>query len=155
LSKFVKTNFMSLPSNDTAAVKKIYKQYASFIQSDEENILSEPDAMYATAFNDMVTVANYDKDYAAGLLDVSYKTVTRYQKEEKKFSALQSDYILKTIVLFHKGVKVFGNNESFNRWLDKPAYGLGNIIPRSVITTVTGINFVMDELNRIEHGDLA
>jgi putative toxin-antitoxin system antitoxin component (TIGR02293 family) len=148
-------NFMSLPSNDTAAVKKIYKQYASFIQSDEENILSEPDAMYATAFNDMVTITNYDKDYAAGLLDVSYKTVTRYQKEEKKFSALQSDYILKTIVLFHKGVKVFGNNESFNRWLDKPAYGLGNIIPRSVITTVTGINFVMDELNRIEHGDLA
>jgi putative toxin-antitoxin system antitoxin component (TIGR02293 family) len=155
LSKFVKMNFMSLPSNDTAAVKKIYKHYASFIQSDEENILSEPDAIYATAFNDMVTIANYDKDYAAGLLDVSYKTVTRYQKEEKKFSALQSDYILKTIVLFHKGVKVFGNNESFNRWLDKPAYGLGNIIPRSVITTVTGINFVMDELNRIEHGDLA
>ncbi len=146
---------MSHLSNDTTAAKKIYKQYASYIQGEEENILSEPDAMYATAFNDMVTIANYDKDYAAGLLDVSYKTVTRYQKEEKKFSALQSEYILKTIVLFHKGVKVFGNTESFNRWLDKPAYGLGNIIPRAVITTVTGINFVMDELNRIEHGDLA
>ena len=78
-----------------------------------------------------------------------------FQKEDKKFSPLQSEYILKTIVLFHKGVKVFGNTDSFNRWLDKPAYGLGNLIPRGVITTVTGINFVMDELNRIEHGDLA
>lgn len=146
---------MSNSVNKNIAVKKIYKQYANYIQHEEQNILAEPEAMYATAFNDMVTIANYDKDFAADLLDVSYKTVTRYQKEDKKFSPLQSEYILKTIVLFHKGVKVFGNTDSFNRWLDKPAYGLGHLVPRNVITTVTGINFVMDELNRIEHGDLA
>lgn len=146
---------MSHQINQLIAAKKIYKQYAMYIENEEQNMVSEPQAMYATAFNDMVTIANYDKDFAADLLDVSYKTVTRYQKEDKKFSHLQSEYILKTIVLFHKGVKVFGNTDSFNRWLDKPAYGLGNLIPRTVITTVTGINFVMDELNRIEHGDLA
>lgn len=146
---------MSNQVNENIAAKKIYKQYASYIQQEEQNMLAEPQAMYATSFNDMIAIANYDKDFAADLLDVSYKTVTRYQKEDKKFSPLQSEYILKTIVLFHKGVKVFGNTDSFNRWLDKPAYGLGNFIPRDVITTVTGINFVMDELNRIEHGDLA
>ena len=146
---------MSNQLSENASAKKIYKQYASYIQHEEQNILAEPQAMYATAFNDMVAIANYDKDFAADLLDISYKTVTRYQKEDKKFSPLQSEYILKTIVLFHKGVKVFGNTDSFNRWLDKPAYGLGNLIPRAVITTVTGINFVIDELNRIEHGDLA
>lgn len=146
---------MNNSSGENLAVKKIYKQYAGYIQHEEQNTLSEPEAIYATAFNDMVTIANYDKDFAAELLDVSYKTVTRYQKEDKKFSPLQSEYILKTIVLFHKGVKVFGNTDSFNRWLDKPAYGLGNLIPRNVITTITGINFVLDELNRIEHGDLA
>jgi putative toxin-antitoxin system antitoxin component (TIGR02293 family) len=146
---------MSNPSNENIAAKKIYKEYARYIQHEDQNTLAEPELMYATAFNDMVTIANYDKDFAADLLDVSYKTITRYQKEEKKFSPLQSEYILKTIVLFHKGAKVFGNTDSFNRWLDKPAFGLGNRIPRTVITTVTGINFVMDELNRIEHGDLA
>ncbi len=60
-------------STENIAAKKIYKQYNSYIQSEEQNILSEPDTMYATAFNDMVTIANYDKDYAAGLLDVSLK----------------------------------------------------------------------------------
>ena len=103
----------------------------------------------------MITVADYDKDFAADLLDVSYKTVTRYQKEKKKLSPLQSEYILKTIVLFNKGNQVFGDKESFNRWLDKPAYGLGNRVPRAFITTVGGINFIIDELNRIAHGDLA
>ena len=134
---------------------RVYKQYSSYIQQDESNILSEPEAIYATAFNDMITVADYDKDFAADLLDVSYKTVTRYQKEKKKLSPLQSEYVLKTIVLFNKGNQVFGDKESFNRWLDKPAYGLGNRIPRAFITTVGGINFIIDELNRIAHGDLA
>ncbi len=146
---------MSNQPTENIATKKIFKEYARYIQNENLNIFAEPQAMYATSFNDMVTIANYDKDFAADLLDISYKTVTRYQKEEKKFSALQSEYILKTIVLFHKGIKVFGNAESFTKWLDKPSFGLGNLIPRAVITTVTGINFVMDELNRIEHGDLS
>ena len=134
---------------------KVYKQYSTYIQQEESNTLLEPEAIYATAFEDMISVSSYDKDFAADLLDVSYKTVTRYQKEKKKLSPLQSEYILKTIVLFNKGNQVFGNKESFNRWLDKPAFGLGNRIPRAFITTVGGINFIIDELNRIAHGDLA
>ncbi len=138
-----------------ANATKVYKQYSDYINQEESNTLSEPEAVYATAFEDMIAVSNYDKDFAADLLDVSYKTVTRYQKEKKKLSPLQSEYILKTIVLFNKGNQVFGNKESFNRWLDKPAFGLGNRIPRAYITTVGGINFIIDELNRIAHGDLA
>jgi putative toxin-antitoxin system antitoxin component (TIGR02293 family) len=68
---------------------------------------------------------------------------------------LQSEFILKTIVLYNKGEKVFGSNESFTNWLNKPAFGLGNRVPNTFITTVTGINYIIDELNRIAHGDLA
>ena len=133
----------------------VYKQYKNYLTDESQNILSEPEVMYATSFNDMLAVANYDKDYAADLLDVSYKTITRYQKENKKLSPLQSEFILKTIVLHNKGEKVFGSNESFTRWLKKPAFGFGNRLPNTFITTVTGINYILDELNRIAHGDLA
>lgn len=136
-------------------VNKVYKQYQEYLEDEEQNIVSEPDVVYATSFNDMVTVANYDKNFAADLLDVSYKTITRYQKERKKLSPLQSEYILKTIVLYNKGEKIFGSNESFTKWLNKPAFGLGNRMPNAFITTVTGINHILDELNRIAHGDLA
>ncbi|HMO61716.1 MAG TPA: DUF2384 domain-containing protein [Ferruginibacter sp.] len=135
--------------------EKIYQQYENYLLEENLNVVAEPGEVYATAFNDMVAVANYDKNYAAGLLDVSYKTVARYQKEKKKLSPLQSEYILKTIALFNKGAQVFGTEENFSRWLDKPAFGLGNKIPRRLITTVGGINHVIDELNRIAHGDLA
>jgi putative toxin-antitoxin system antitoxin component (TIGR02293 family) len=134
---------------------KVYKEYKTYLNDEEQNIVSEPEVMYATSFNDMLTVAHYDKDYAADLLDVSYKTITRYQKENKKLSPLQSEFILKTIALYNKGQKVFGSNESFANWLQKPAFGLGNKLPNRFITTVTGINHIIEELNRITHGDLA
>jgi putative toxin-antitoxin system antitoxin component (TIGR02293 family) len=134
---------------------KVYKEYKTYLNDEEQNIVSEPEVMYATSFNDMLTVARYDKDYAADLLDVSYKTITRYQKENKKLSPLQSEFILKTIALYNKGQKVFGSNESFANWLQKPAFGLGNKLPNTFITTVTGINYIIEELNRIAHGDLA
>ena len=133
----------------------VYKEYKNYLTDEAQNIVSEPEVMYATSFNDMLTVAKYDKDYAADLLDVSYKTITRYQKENKKLSPLQSEFILKTIVLYNKGEKVFGTNESFSNWLNKPAFGMGNRVPKTFITTVTGINYILDELNRIAHGDLA
>ena len=141
--------------NTVTNATKVYKQYKEYLDEDEQNIVSEPEAVYATSFNDMITVANYDKDFAADLLDVSYKTIARYQKERKKLSPLQSEYILKTIVLYNKGERVFGSNESFTKWLNKPAFGLGNRIPHTFITTVTGINHILNELNRIAHGDLA
>lgn len=138
-----------------SSVAGVYKQYKDYIDDTDKNLVLEPAAVFASSFNDMITVARYDKEFAADLLDVSYKTISRYQKEKKKFSPLQSEYILKTIVLYNKGERTFGNHESFSRWLNKPSFGMGNRIPISFITTVTGINHLLDELNRITHGDLA
>ena len=137
------------------AKEKVYKKHIDYLEEEQSNILREPEVLYGKSFDDMVAISNYDKDFAAGLLDVSYKTVGRYQKENKKFSPLQSEYILKTIALFNRGDSVFGDADSFNRWLDKPAFGLGNKKPRIFTTTVGGINFILEELNRIAHGDLA
>ncbi len=136
-------------------VEKVYKNYENYLHEENLSIVSEPQEVYARAFDDMVAVTNYDKHFAADLLDMSYKTITRYKSENKKLGALQSEFLLKTILLFNKGSKVFGDEQAFNLWLDKPAYGLGNKIPRKFITTVGGINYVLEELNRIAHGDLS
>ena len=38
-------------------IGKVYKQYKEYLIEEEQNILSEPEAVYATSFNDMITVA--------------------------------------------------------------------------------------------------
>ena len=59
------------------------------------------------------------------------------------------------MALFRTGETVFGSAEAFRRWMDKPAYGLGDQVPFELLHTSGGIDLVMDEVVRIAYGDLA
>jgi putative toxin-antitoxin system antitoxin component (TIGR02293 family) len=108
-----------------------------------------------SAFFDLVAVSGLSNEELASLLDLSFKTIQRYQKDDKKLNALNSEQLLKMIVLYQKAEEVFGDLASFNRWLRKPAVGLGNHIPLSFMKTSGGIDLIQDELHRLEFGALA
>jgi hypothetical protein len=78
--------------------EKIYKEYPTN-EDDFSSMVNEPAVVYASSFNDMVRVSNYDKEYAADLLDVSYKTITRYQKEKPYIKRA------KVFLVVHKALK--------------------------------------------------
>ncbi|MFU8813380.1 MAG: antitoxin Xre/MbcA/ParS toxin-binding domain-containing protein [Balneolaceae bacterium] len=108
-----------------------------------------------SAFHDLIGISGLSNEELAGLLDLSYKTIQRYQKDGKKLSALNSEQLLKMIVLWQKAEEVFGDLASFTRWLRKPAVGLGNRVPMPFLQTSGGIDLIREELLRIEHGALA
>ena len=58
-------------------------------------------------------------------------------------------------MLYKRGTEVFGNDESFQAWMDTKSIPLGNIKPRDLLDTTYGINMVADEIGRIEHGIFA
>ena len=60
-----------------------------------------------------------------------------------------------SLALFEKGTEVFGSQEQFQCWMEKPSYGLGEQIPADLIVRSGGIELILDELIRIEYGDLA
>jgi putative toxin-antitoxin system antitoxin component (TIGR02293 family) len=108
-----------------------------------------------SAFFDLLEISELTGSELSSLLNVSYKTMQRYQKEDKKLSALNSEQILKMIVLYQKAEEVFGDLSSFNRWLRKPALGLGGQEPLQFMQTPGGIDLIREELLRIEFGALA
>jgi len=108
-----------------------------------------------SAFFDLIAISGLTNQELSSILDLSFKTVQRYQKEEKAFNALNSEQLLKLIALYQKADDVFGNIFSFNSWLRKPAAGLGNNMPFTFLQTPGGIDLVQDELYRIEFGALA
>lgn len=111
--------------------------------------------LHASAFFDLLEITKFTTEELSGLLNVSYKTVQRYHKENKLLSAQQSEQLLKLISLYQKAEEVFGSTDSFNQWLRKPAPGLGGHKPFSLIQTSGGIDLVLEELIRIEFGTLA
>ena len=97
---------------------------------------------------------NYFSDASIGEF-FRLKTINRYKQEKKKLNPRNSELILKLLALYSKGIEVFGKLESFNNWLMKPAFGIGNKTPFSLMNTSTGIDLIFEELIRIEYGDLA
>ena len=109
----------------------------------------------ATTFFDIADLTGYKKDQLAEVFNTSVKTFQRYEREDKKLNPQDSEKVLKIIALFEKGTDVFGSIDHFRRWMDKPAYGIGEQVPFELLHTSGGIDLIMDELIRIEYGDLA
>lgn len=109
----------------------------------------------AKKMQELMLFTHHDKHFFANILHISPKTIDRYIKEDKKFNPTESEKILKLEQVFDWGKKVFGNIETFNRWIEKPAYGLGDQIPKTLMQTYGGLGLVEEELIRIAYGALA
>lgn len=109
----------------------------------------------ATRFFEIADLTGYKREQLAEVFDTSLKTFQRYEREQKKLNPQDSEKVLKIMALFQTGESVFGSAEAFRRWMDKPSFGLGNQIPFDLLHTSGGIDLVMDEVTRIEYGDLA
>ena len=57
--------------------------------------------------------------------------------------------------VYKKAVEVFGGKEKALRWMEYPSAALGNIAPIKLIETSVGVQMLLDELGRIEHGIFA
>lgn len=118
-------------------------------------VLSALQGVSATRFFEIAELTGYRREQLAEVFDTSLKTFQRYEREQKKLNPQDSEKVLKIMVLFQTGEAVFGTADAFRCWMDKPAYGLGNQVPFALLHTSGGIDLVLDEVVRIEYGDLA
>ncbi|QJD80020.1 type II RES/Xre toxin-antitoxin system antitoxin [Spirosoma rhododendri] len=118
-------------------------------------VLSALKGVSATRFFEIAELTGYRREQLAEVFDTSLKTFQRYEREQKKLNPQDSEKVLKIMALFQTGEAVFGTADAFRRWMDKPAYGLGNQVPFDLLHTSGGIDLVTDEVVRIEYGDLA
>lgn len=104
---------------------------------------------------DFISLSEFSFPVIEKVLNKTIKTFASYKRTQTNLDSTISEKLLKIFSLYDKGVNVFGNIDEFNKWIVSPSFGLGNIIPRDLLDTVTGTELVYDELIRIEYGDLA
>ncbi|MFN0036781.1 MAG: antitoxin Xre/MbcA/ParS toxin-binding domain-containing protein [Saprospiraceae bacterium] len=78
-----------------------------------------------------------------------------FGQNDKGISPLHSDLIFQIALLAQKGREVFGSDEKFSRWANRPNAILQGQKPKELLDTTFGINLVRDEIGRIEHGIFA
>jgi len=73
-------------------------------------------------------------------------------KAKPIFNKRTSEHLIKLAELISRGKEVFENEEKFKRWLNTPIGAFQGKKPIEYIDTITGIEMILDELGRIEHG---
>ena len=93
----------------------------------------------------------------APMLHVSSRTIERYKKEKsnKKLNSAITERILRIAMVVARCKEVFENPELCEEWLKTKNEVLGNKEPISLLRWNFGIDMVLDELGRIEHGIFA
>ena len=103
-------------------------------------------------FNSIRDITPLDRDEWAEILDISNKTLLRYEKESKHFTSLQAEKIMEIAEVTTVGLDVLGDMEKFKLWLSTPNYALGNYKPIELLKDSYGKELVIGELTRIQHG---
>ncbi|MCF8232670.1 MAG: MbcA/ParS/Xre antitoxin family protein [Bacteroidales bacterium] len=92
---------------------------------------------------------------AEKVFEVTPKTLASYKTPGKVLPKRMQEIAIKLRELYRKGEEIFGDKKRFNEWMSKPERGVNYHIPLELINSVVGIDYIYDELVRIEFGDIA
>ena len=88
----------------------------------------------------------------AAMLHVSERTLQRYAKNNGSFAPINAERALQISNVIKKGKEVFGSADKFYSWLKRNPYMLEGNLSLAALTTSEGINNILTQLGRIEHG---
>lgn len=110
--------------------------------------------MSKKALDRLMEVTGITSKEMAFIIRLSDRTLRRY-KSQTLLNPEQSEKIVELARLYSRGEQVFGNIESFKEWMNSTVMALGNKKPKELLDTSLGIDILMDELGKIEHGIFA
>lgn len=106
-------------------------------------------------FKKVASKTDFTQKEWSDILHISERTLQRYSKENTAFSFSVTDRILQINKVFERGLEVFGSYEKFNLWLRGEPYMLEGRLSINSLASFEGINNVLTQVGRIEHGIFA
>lgn len=124
------------------------------IENDSDFISVIRDGIPKATLDNLIPVTGLTTGELSGIIRVSDRTLRRYSSQQK-LNPEQSERIIEIAKLYSRGEEVFENLQSFREWMNNPVLALGNKKPKEFLDTSLGIEMLMTELGRIEHGIFA
>lgn len=109
------------------------------------------DGLKSKSVSSFIEHSSLTQKQVSKMIHVSERTLQR-NAPDKEIGTSTSERLIELTRLFHKGISVFNEKEKFINWLNRPNKSLDNQVPIELIETNLGINLVIDELLKIEHG---
>lgn len=103
-------------------------------------------------FSKIAAKTDFTQKEWADILHISERTLQRYANDNGIFNAGVTDRILHINKVFNRGEEVFGSYEKFNQWLRSEPRMLGASLSVHSLAGIEGIQNLLTQLGRIEHG---
>ena len=91
----------------------------------------------------------------AAMLQVSERTLQRYAKNNGSFAPINAERFVQINHVLSRGKKVFGSIDNFYEWIHSNPPMLEGDLSFASLTSFEGIQKVLTQMGRIEHGILA
>ncbi|MDI3520013.1 MAG: hypothetical protein PWR04_1, partial [Anaerophaga sp.] len=72
------------------------------------------------------------------ILNMSERTIQRYKREKKRLDSIHTEKLLLIMLLFNKGVSVFGSTSNFLTWINSKSIPLGGVKPIDLLDNSFG-----------------
>ena len=141
------------------------KKQTAYLQKDKPGKLHEPSPVYRNAknlpavkdftfseFRKIADKAPFTQAEWAAILHVSERTLQRYAKDNSTFAPINAERALQIAKVLKEGEFTFGKAENFYTWLKSGPYMLGGNLSFESLTSANGIERVLTQLIRIQHG---
>jgi putative toxin-antitoxin system antitoxin component (TIGR02293 family) len=122
------------------------------------NVRKNVPSLQNFSFNDFKKISDkvdFTQNEWSDILHISERTLQRYGHANGSFNTGVIDRILQLNKVFDRGKEVFGSYEKFNLWLREDPYMLEGQLSLHSLASFDGINNVLTQIGRIEHGILA
>ena len=134
-------------------------------QKNKPDRLEESSALYRTlkplpavkdfTYNEFKKIADkspFTKAEWAALLHVSERTLQRYAKDNCSFAPINAERALQIEKVLKEAKITFGKIENFYQWIKRNPYMLEGNLSFDSLTSYSGIEKILTQLGRIQHG---
>jgi putative toxin-antitoxin system antitoxin component (TIGR02293 family) len=157
------TNVVYLLTNGVTMKKLKAKQ--NKVSPTTQNIVQEPAMFYGNlkktislkefTYNDFKKIADrvpFTIAEWASILHVSERTLQRYSKNNSSFAPINAERITLIENVLKEAKNTFGKIENFYTWIKREPYMVDGNISLESLSTYEGIQNVLTQLGRIQHG---
>ncbi|WP_442794941.1 antitoxin Xre/MbcA/ParS toxin-binding domain-containing protein [Pelobium manganitolerans] len=135
-------------------VAEMLAHYHSYFKSPVNKLSVIKGGLSSKSLLDLLEISGSTRFDLAKNLDLTEPTLRKHLSAPKELSTSLSEHVLFLLELYDKGLDTFGSIQEFKKWLPEYNIGIG-AKPNDLLDSITGINIVMNELHRIDHGILA
>ena len=147
-------NYEEQENQKLSIVQEALAPYQSYFKSPIQKLSAIKGGLSSSSLEDLLTISGSTRLDLAKNLDLTEPTLRKHLATVKGLSTSLSEHVLFLLELYDKGLDTFGNIKEFKNWLPQHNIGI-DAKPEDLLDSITGINLVMNELHRIDHGILA